>query len=357
MTGAILTVPESDDVALFDEAHRLAEELAASAGDPPAVVAVAFDGLVDPDALAAATPDEVLRVVRADERPFALGAAGVRSRAAALAAVADEPRAVLLPDTADGADLAAATAQRLRSGCVTDCLLRVRDGELTAGRQAYGGRAYAELSFEGGPPVVTLNTEALGSPATPPTGSPSIREVEVSVADDDRLRHVETFDVPEADLAKARRIVAGGFGLGGPDGFEVVEELADAVGAAVGASRPPSDEGWVAYDRQIGVTGKEIDVELYVPCAISGDSYHMRSVNADHLIPINSDPEARIFNFADLGVVGDVYEYGPVLARAIREARAETAGEQSVGESEAVSDGGERVVEPGAADPAEEVPE
>jgi electron transfer flavoprotein alpha subunit len=175
---------------------------------------------------------------------------------------------------------------------------------------------------------VTLNAEALGSPAELPSESPTERTVTVDVADDDRVRHVETFDVPESDLAKARRIVAGGFGLGDPDGFDLVTDLADALGAAVGASRPPADEDWVPYDRQIGVTGKEIDVELYVPVAISGDSYHMRSVNAEYLVPINTDPEARIFNFADVGVVGDAYEYAPALAEAIRAA---TVGEEGDG--------------------------
>jgi electron transfer flavoprotein alpha subunit len=291
------------------------------------VVAVAFDGVVDPASIRAGNPDEVVHVVR-DEGTFTAGAAGVRARGEALAAVADDPRAVLLPDTADGTDLAAATARRLRAGCVTDCLLRVRDGELLAGRTAYGGRAYAEITFERGPPVVTLNTEALGTPSELPTGSPEERTVEVTVEVDERVRHVETFEVPEEDLAKARRIVAGGFGLGTPDGFDLVTDLADALGAAVGASRPPSDEGWVPYDRQIGVTGKEIDVELYVPVAISGDSYHMRSVNAEYLIPINTDPEARIFNFADVGVVGDAYEYAPALAEAIRAA---TVGEEGDG--------------------------
>jgi electron transfer flavoprotein alpha subunit len=208
----------------------------------------------------------------------------------------------------------------------------VRDGELLAGRTAYGGRAYAEISFERGPPVVTLNTDALGTPSELPAGSPEERTVEVTVGRDDRIRHVETFEVPEEDLAKARRIVAGGFGLGTPDGFDLVRELADALGAAVGASRPPSDEGWIPYDRQIGVTGKEIDVDLYVPVAISGDSYHTRSVNAEYLIPINTDPEARIFNFADIGIVGDAYEYGPVLVEAIREAAAGDGGEGETAE-------------------------
>lgn len=339
MTGALLTVPGEDDPALLEEAHRLAEELTTPEGESPPVVALAFDGVVDPESAAAGTPDEVVHVVREGARnsveTFTGGAAGVRTRAEALAQVAEEPRAILLPDTADGADLAALTARRLRGGCVTDCLLRVRDGDLLAGRQVYGGRAYAELSFERGPPVVTLNTEALGTPDEPPAGSPDERTVAVSVADDDRVRHLETFDVPEADLAKARRIVAGGHGLGNPDGFGLIEDLADALGAAVGASRPPADDGWVAYDRQIGVTGKEIDVELYVPCAISGDSYHMRSVNADHLVPINTDPEARIFNFADIGIVGNVYEYGPVLAEAVWEAKGDLVTDETTGDDEA----------------------
>ncbi|MFP4217722.1 MAG: electron transfer flavoprotein subunit alpha/FixB family protein [Salinarchaeum sp.] len=318
----IVTVPDAEDVALLDEAHRLAEALgdANSGSEPPDIVAVAFNGVVTPEDVAAGSPDEILHVTREDGT-FVSGAAGVRARSQALAELTDDARAVLLPDTADGADLAAATARRRRGACVTDCLLRVRDGELFAGRPAYGGRAYAELYFEREPPVVTLNTEALGTPNQPPKGEPTERTIKVDVTDDDRLRHVETFEVPEDDLSKARRIAAGGFGLGGADGFDLVEDLADAFGAAVGASRPPSDEGWVSYDRQIGVTGKEIDVELYVPCAISGDSYHMRSVNADHLIPINTDPEARIFNFADIGIVGDVYEYGPALADAVRRAR------------------------------------
>lgn len=319
----LLTVPDPDDVALLDEARRLSEALVEDGtADSPSVVAVAFDGLAEPESLTAGNPDEIVHLVREEGR-FSEGAAGVRARAEALVELADTPRAILFPDTADGADLAAATATRLRGSCVTDCLLRVRDGELLAGRPVYSGRAYAEFSFKRGPPVVTLDTEALGTPAEVPAGSPTERTVEVTVEDDERLRHVGAFDVPEEDLSKARRIVAGGFGLGDPEGFELIEELADALGAAVGASRPPADEEWVPFDRQIGVTGKEIDVELYVPCAISGDSYHMRSVNADILVAINSDPGARIFSFADLGIVGDVYEHGPALIEAIRQAKGE----------------------------------
>lgn len=320
MTAKLLTVPDLDSVSLLDEAHRLAEKLSNFGDESVSVIAVVFDGIVDLDSVIAGDPDEIVHVIREDGE-FTTGAAGVQARATALVEIVKQPYAVLLPDTADGVDLAAATAGRLRGGCVTDCLLRVRDGDLLAGRQVYGGRAYAELSIEDRPPIVTLNTEAIGTPSEPPENSPSKQTVEITIEEQDEIRHIENRDVPEEDLAKARRIVAGGFGLGGADGFDIIEDLADALDAAVGASRPPSDEGWVPYSRQIGVTGKEIDTELYVPGAISGDSYHMRSVNAEFLIPINSDPDARIFNFADIGIVGDIYEYGPELADAVRQAK------------------------------------
>ena len=323
MTGPIVAVPDGEDVSILGEAHRLAETLEDDTGDRPAVVAIALDGIVDPADLSAGSPDEIVHVVREDGA-FSSGASGVTARADALVAFAMDvdPLVVALPDSPDSADLAATTARKLRSGCVTDCLLRVRDGEVLAGRSAYSDRAYAEISFERGTPVVTLNVDALGSPEFEPDESIRERTYEVTVEDDDRLRGLGELEVPEQDLEKARRIVAGGFGLGSPEGFEVIGELADALGAAVGASRPPADEEWVPYDRQIGVTGKEIDAELYVPCAISGDPYHMRSVSAEYLLAINTDPGAQIFNMADLGVVGDVYEYGPMLAEAIHEARA-----------------------------------
>lgn len=332
MTGAIVTVPNADDGALVEEAHRLSEALGSTAAeDDLSVVALALDGVTAPEKAAKGSPDEIRHVV-SDSGSFTQGAAGVRARAAGVMEAVESPAVILLSDTPDGADVAASIARGLRGGCVTSCLARVRDGDILAGRPVYGGRAYAEFSFERGPPVLTLDTEALGTPAEVPEGSPDERTIKVRVNDEERIRRVEAFDVPEADLAKARRIVAGGRGLGDADGFDLIGDLADSLDAAMGASRPPADDGWVPYDRQIGVTGKEIDVDLYVPCAISGDSYHMRSVNAEYLISINSDPEAAIFNFADIGIVGDVYEYGPALIEAIERSKGEDATEETLQE-------------------------
>lgn len=327
-SGALWAVPGSDSVELVDEALRLAELLERDTGERPPVVAVAVEGIVEPSAVERLGADEVVTLAR-ETGPLAESAATVSARAAALASLAEQrpPDGVLLPGTPDGSDVAVSTARRLRGGCVTECLLRVRDGELVAGRPAYESRAYAEVAFEARPAVVALDTEAVGEPDEVPDVTADRWRHEVTVAGSE-TRQLAVLDVPEQDLTRARRIVAGGYGLGDPDGFEVVEDLADAMTATLGSSRPPADEGWVPFDRQIGVTGKEIDAELYVPVAISGDPYHMRSVTAEYLVPINVDRGARIFNSADIGVVGDVYEYGPVIADAIRAAR-DDAGEET----------------------------
>ncbi|MFC6719877.1 electron transfer flavoprotein subunit alpha/FixB family protein [Natrialbaceae archaeon GCM10025810] len=333
MTGPIWAIPTAADDPIIHEADRLANRLEDEGvvEDRPRVTALWFEGAGESLDLESTTArvDELVRLVREDGS-FRSGSAGIRSRAKALRSLArqdEQPMAVVLPSTPDGDDLAAAAATELRGGCVTDCLLRIRDGELRAGRPAYEDRAYAGISFDRGVPVVSLNVDVLGRPTertsadAPPERIHRVRLEDADEGDGEgAIRRVDVLEVPERDLSRTNRIVAGGYGLDGPDGFDVIDDLADAVAASIGASRPPADEGWVPYDRQIGVTGKEIDVDLYVPCAISGDPYHMRSVNADHLIPINSDPDATIFNAADLGVVGDVFEYGPVIAEAIRDA-------------------------------------
>ena len=324
---SLWAVPDPESLELVDEALRLAELLEAETDERPPVVAVALEGIVPAEQLQQLGADEVVTLARQDGE-FIRSTASVAARAGALDSLADEqrPRAILLPGTPDGSDVAAATARRLRAGCVTECLLQVRDGELVAGRPAYESRAYAEVTFDAWPAVAALDTEAVGEPEEVPDVTESRRRHVADldgVAHEDGSRQLAVLDVPEQNLSRARRIVSGGYGLGDPEGFEVIEDLADAMTAALGASRPPADEGWVPFDRQIGVTGKEIDAELYVPCAISGDPYHMRAVNAEYLVPINVDPGARIFNSADLGVVGDVYEYGPAIASAVREARGE----------------------------------
>jgi len=318
----LLVVPDADTPELLDEGRRLADLLERTDDRAVEMVAVAFEGIVDADDLTELRPDELL-VVDREGGSFESGAAGVDARVRALESVVGvrDPLTVLVPSTPDGDEIAARLAATVRGSGLTNCLLQVRDGELSGGRPAYDGRAFAEYDFERQPVVASLAVEGLSTSDKRSEADPVRTDRTVDVADGDGIERLAVAEVPEEDLERAQRVVAGGYGLNGPDGFDVVADLADALGATLGASRPPVDDGWLAYDKQIGVTGKPVDAELYVPCAISGDPYHMAAVEADTVIPINTDPNARIFEFADLGIVGDVYEYAPVIASAIREAR------------------------------------
>jgi electron transfer flavoprotein alpha subunit len=319
MTGHVLAVPEAAETGLVAEARRLADRLSDTRDGDVAVVAVAMDGVVDADDLTAGHADEVCALSREDGR-FETGAAGIEARVDALETLVTEgdPRAVLLPATPDGDEIAARLGDAVRGAALVDGLLRIRDGDLAGGRPAYDGRAFEAYEFERAPVVASLALDGLGGPDTVPDDEPERTARTVSVADESRVERLDAVEIPEQDISRAPTVVAGGMGLEDAADFELIEDIADALGGTLAASRPPVDAGWLPYDRQVGVTGKPVDADLYVACAISGDPYHMEAVEADTLVAVNTDPEARIFEFADLGIVGDVYEYGPAIAEAIR---------------------------------------
>jgi electron transfer flavoprotein alpha subunit len=238
--------------------------------------------------------------------------------------------AVLVPATIMGKDVAARAAARLATACLSDVVeLEIEpDGTLRGRRPIYSGKAYAWVSIpKARPAFATLRPNSF------PLSGPDVgRKAEVAAIPvaipADRLRvrtaRLEQAAVEEQDVAEASVIVSGGRGLKAPENFAVVRDLADALGAAVGASRAVVDAGWIPHAHQVGQTGKIVSPKLYVACGISGAIQHLAGMStAKVIVAINKDPEAPIFKVADYGIVGDLFEVVPKLAAEIRRLKAE----------------------------------
>jgi len=242
-----------------------------------------------------------------------------------LMALIDEvgPTAILIPHTNAGADLAPRLAFRLGSSVVTGCVeVELGEEEIRFTRLCYGGVAREQLSFKSGPAVATIKAKSFD--ALPPDESRSgdvIARDSVVTPDQVRTRVVErnTERVVGVRLENANVIVAGGRGIGGPDGFSEAKELAEALDGAVGASRVACDLGWCPPGYQIGLSGKTVAPELYFALGISGAGQHMAGCgNAKTIVAINTDEDADIFASARFGVVGDCREILPHLVEEMR---------------------------------------
>ncbi len=252
----------------------------------------------------------------------AFSAYATESYARALAQVITEiqPQIVLIPFTAMGKDLAPRVAAKVGAGLASDCVsLAVADGRLVARRPIYAGKAYATVGWTGAPQMATLrpNVFALGQADTS-------RKAEVSKGACDAAARAKVVSVRataqgKVQLTEAQIIVSGGRGLKGPEHFHLVEELAEAMGAATGASRAVVDAGWVVHGMQVGQTGKTVSPSLYVACAISGAIQHLAGMSSSkYIVAINKDPEAPIFKVADYGILGDVFAVLPKLTAAVK---------------------------------------
>lgn len=231
----------------------------------------------------------------------------------------EEPQAVLMGNTAVGKDLAPRLAQRLGVGMASDCTAMEIDEEsfLTFKRPIYGGKAFAELSSTVRPILATIR------PNTFPLAAPdSLHQAEVvnETADIDPadlraiVKEIVLATSERPELIEANIIISGGRGMKGPENYCILEACADAIGAAVGASRAAVDAGWIEQKFQVGQTGKTVSPTLYIACGISGAIQHLAGMGSSKVIvAINKDPEANIFNLADYGIVGDLFEIIPML--------------------------------------------
>lgn len=234
-------------------------------------------------------------------------------------AKADQPAVILLGASVQGKDLAARLSASLDVAMAQDCTaFSVENGNLVAIRPIYAGKAYAKVTYENSFPQIATarpNVMAINAPDT----SKTAQVIDASFSLDDsqiKTKVVEVIkdDSGKVDLTEADKIVAGGRGVKNAEGFKVLEDLADVIGASVGASRSAVDEGWRGHADQVGQTGKVVSPNLYIACGISGAIQHMAGMSTSKVVvAINKDPDAAIFQKSDYGVVGDLFEVVPAL--------------------------------------------
>jgi len=231
----------------------------------------------------------------------------------------EEPQAVLLGNTAIGKDLAPRLAQRLGVGLASDCTGMETDPNsfLTFKRPIYAGKAFAHLTSNVRPIMATIrpNTFPVVAPDAARTAEVVKEVAEIDASDLVAiLKEVAIAASNRPELTEANIIVSGGRGMKGPENYGILEDLADVVGAAVGASRAAVDSGWKEHKFQVGQTGKTVAPTLYIACGISGAIQHLAGMGSSKfIVAINKDPEANIFNVADYGIVGDLFEVVPLL--------------------------------------------
>ncbi len=300
------------------EALGEATRLAASLGGPVVGVCAAAS---DPG-LAALGEAGAERVLLATHERFGYYDASGYAAAVVAAVQAVQPGAVLFAASAMGKDLAPRVAARIGAGLATDCTaLRVEGGRLVATRPVYAGKAIQTVSFPRTPALVSLRPKVFAAVSTAGRAA-AVEPLALSLdASRPRARVTRMAAAPggKLDLTEAEIIVSGGRGLKGPENFRVIEELAQALGATVGASRAVVDAGWRPHADQVGQTGKTVSPKLYVAVGISGAIQHLAGMSSSRcIVAINKDAEAPIFKVADYGVVGDLFEVVPALTEAVR---------------------------------------
>ena len=239
----------------------------------------------------------------------------VAPKAEALAQVAGPlaPAAVLLTSTAEGKEVAARLAVKLGCGLITDAVDVHPDGSTT--QSVFAGSYTVQAAVTQGAPIITVKPNALTPEPAPTTAA--LEQVTVTISDAARTARIVRVEPKQAtgrpELAEAAVVVSGGRGTGGD--FAPVEQLADSLGGAVGASRAAVDSGWYPHAYQVGQTGKTVSPQLYIAAGISGAIQHRAGMQTSKaIVAVNKDAEAPIFALADLGVVGDLHAVLPAVA-------------------------------------------
>ncbi|MDT5333420.1 MAG: electron transfer flavoprotein alpha subunit [Mycobacterium sp.] len=311
----VLVLVEHADGAL----KKISAELITAArvlGEPAAVV-VGKPGTAEPliDGLKAAGAAKVY-VAESDDAENYL----VTPYVDVLASLAESasPAGVLLAASADGKEIGGRLAARLGSGLLVD-VVEVKEGA-TGVHSIFGGAFTVEAHATGDTPVITVRPGAIE--AEPTAGAGEVANVEVPAQAENATKITSRQPAAAGDrpeLTEATVVVSGGRGVGSAENFSVVEELADSLGAAVGASRAAVDSGYYPGQFQVGQTGKTVSPQLYIALGISGAIQHRAGMQTSKtIIAVNKDEEAPIFEIADLGIIGDLFKVAPQLTEAVK---------------------------------------
>jgi electron transfer flavoprotein alpha subunit len=245
-----------------------------------------------------------------------------------------KPEIVLIGATSMGRDLASRVAARIKAGLTADCTKLTINPEtklLEQTRPAFGGNVMATILCEfTRPQMATVRPKVMAPMEFDDSRGAEVIKVPVNIEEKSIatkiLEVIKDETGSDVNLTEADIIVSGGRGLGDPKHFALIEELAEVVGGAVGASRATVDAGWIPATHQVGQTGKTVHPKLYIACGISGAVQHLAGMSSsDCIVAINKDPDAPIFDVAHFGIVGDLFDVVPAMIEAIKERRQDTA--------------------------------
>jgi electron transfer flavoprotein alpha subunit len=280
-------------------------------------------GPAEGDALAQAGQHGAHKLFSAESADFERYDSELWTQAMAAFVAEQKPDVVLVGSTALGKDLAPRLAARLKAACISDAVgLSWEDG-LVVRRPVFAGKCYADVTAAGEVAIVGIRPNAFAveehdGAAEAVAFSPGLDAGAAKA----RVSAVETSAAGQVSLIEAEIVVSGGRGIKGPENYEMIEKLAEAFGAAAGASRAIVDAGWVDYSHQVGQTGKTVAPNLYVACGISGAIQHLAGMSSSKcIVAINKDAAAPIFKVADFGIAGDLFQVVPALAEAVQEIR------------------------------------
>jgi electron transfer flavoprotein alpha subunit len=305
---------------LVSEARRVADQLGSS-------VAALLLGQNIEDKAASLGNYGADKVYLADDQKLAVYTTDAYAAVIGELVKTHQPAMLLMGASVQGKDLSARLSARLGVGLAMDCTaIQLTNGNLIATRPMYGGKVFAEVSLEGNTPqMVVARPNVLKVSEPNPSRTAQVEKVAVSL--DDSILKTKVIDVladesGKIDLTEAEIIVSGGRGMKEAANFKILEDLAQVLGATVGASRSAVDAGWRSHTDQVGQTGKVVTPNLYIACGISGAIQHLAGMSSSKVIvAINKDPDAPIFQKADYGIVGDLFEFVPLLQGEFKKVR------------------------------------